>query len=505
VNSPSASPDSTAGSAPSASPHQLPYHPARLLHGPIAEAASALQARGGQGLAILDLNPGRTTSWTYRRVAKSLNGAYLAPAADPVAYDLSTVKTVLTIGAPLLDGWGTPSKVMAARQNFRLIHAEAIESRTAVLADRWIPIAPGMERAFAQEILDALKEGFTSAIASELKANGPALVIGNAPEITEINRLLGAYGKSVVARAEAPVPEAWQKDAAPVTALETIPVNSIRTLLIDESAATSYIPWDQLAPKLSADSLTITFAATRGGYARHAKYALPIAIYPEFMDDLAPAVDSASPAWRLSIPLVTPPAVTQPNGLADPAEFAGALAGISASNTLRERAAAIHKTGLGTVTTYADGKQAPVKDLTPDNFWKAMSEGAIWLHPDAKPSSPPIPAALSAAATAETAADLPLMAIPANSQPALFSPLMTKLYQESNLRLAPNRVALHPDDARAANLSQGARAILQTRTGKCAVDVTIDASIPPGAVLLGSSPGIQDICGAASRAKVVRA
>src|ERR1035441_7065761 len=31
--------------------------------------------------------------------------------------------------------------------------------------------------------------------------------------------------------------------------------------------------------------------------------------------------------------------------------------------------------------------------------------------------------------------------------PALVSPLMTKLYQESNLRLAPNRVALHPADA----------------------------------------------------------
>ncbi|MEO8373160.1 MAG: molybdopterin dinucleotide binding domain-containing protein, partial [Candidatus Solibacter sp.] len=190
---------------------------------------------------------------------------------------------------------------------------------------------------------------------------------------------------------------------------------------------------------------------------------------------------------------------------ADPAEVAGSLAGIGASNSLRERADAIHKTGLGIVTTYADGKQTPVKDLTSDNFWKAMSEGAAWLHQDAKPSAPPVQVARAAAATAETVADLPLMAIPANNQPTLFSPLMTKLYQESNLRLAPNRVALHPDDARAAKLTDNARAILHTRTGKCTVDVTIDASVPAGAVLLGSSPGIQDICGAADRAKVVRA
>ena len=82
---------------------------------------------------------------------------------------------------------------------------------------------------------------------------------------------------------------------------------------------------------------------------------------------------------------------------------------------------------------------------------------------------------------------------------------MTKLYQESNLRLAPNRVALHPDDARAANLSNGARAILQTRIGKCAVEVTVDPDVPPGAVQVGSSPGIQDVCGANARAKVVPA
>ena len=82
---------------------------------------------------------------------------------------------------------------------------------------------------------------------------------------------------------------------------------------------------------------------------------------------------------------------------------------------------------------------------------------------------------------------------------------MTKLYQESNLRLAPNRVALHPDDARAANLPKGGRAILQTRIGKCAVEVTVDASVPTGAVLVGGSPGIQDVCGAGARAKVVSA
>ena len=33
----------------------------------------------------------------------------------------------------------------------------------------------------------------------------------------------------------------------------------------------------------------------------------------------------------------------------------------------------------------------------------------------------------------------------------------------------------------------------------------MDAAVPPGAVLLGGSAGIQDVCGGAARAKVVSA
>jgi hypothetical protein len=482
--------------------HHLPYHPARLRQGHIEEAAAGITMRGTEGIAVLDLNPGRTASWTYRRAMASLKGIYLAPESQPVAYDLSAAKTVLSIGAPLLDGWGTPANVKAARQNFRLIQAEAIESRTAVLADEWIPLAPGTERALAQQILTSLQGARTSALAGELAANGPSLVIGDAPEIPEINRLLGAWGKTVVPSAEAPVPDSWKKSAVGITSLTDVPDHSIRILLIDESAAASYTPWYQIEPKLARENpLVVTFAATRGGYARHAQYALPIAVYPELTEDIAPAVDSIHPTFRISVPLVTPPA-----GLVNPADFVGALAGVPASNSLRERTDAIHKTGLGTVLTYADSKETPIKELTPDAFWKALTEGGEWTHKDAKRILPTAPAkSATPLSEPDSTIDLPLIAIREPHNPALLSPLMTKLYQESNLRLAPNRVALHPDDARSANLPNGARAVLQTRAGKCLVDVTVDPSVPPGAVLVGSSPGIQDVCGTAARAKVVLA
>jgi anaerobic selenocysteine-containing dehydrogenase len=481
--------------------HHLPYHPARLKHGPIEEATRAVAQRAAEGIAVLDLNPGRTASWTYRRAMASLKGIYLAPESPAEAYDLSAVKTVLSIGAPLLDGWGTPANVIAARQNFRLIQAEAVESRTAVLADEWIPLDAGAERAFARQILHSLQGARTSALAAELAANGPSLVIGDAPEISEINRLLGAWGKTVVAASEAPIPDAWKKSATAITALADVPDHSIRVLLIDESAAASYIPWHRIEPKLSRENpLVVTFAATRGGYARHAQYALPVGVYPELTDDIAPAVDSTRPVFRISVPLVTPP-----TGLANPADFAGALAGVPASNSLRERADAIHKAGLGWVLTYADTKETAVKELTSDAFWKALNDGGEWKGDVVSRPPGPSRSAARPAEVAESASDLPLIAIHEARNPAIVSPLMTKLYQESNLRLAPNRVALHPDDARAANLTNSARTILQTRTGRCTVEVTVDPAVPPGAVLVGGSAGIQDVCGAGARAKVVSA
>ena len=182
--------------------------------------------------------------------------------------------------------------------------------------------------------------------------------------------------------------------------------------------------------------------------------------------------------------------------------------GLSAANALRERADAVHHTAQGAILTYADAKQTSLKDLSADAFWKSLNDGARWDRPPglSKWDRPP---GLSSSAPApripepESSADLPLVAIRQPYTPALVSPLMTKIYQESNLRLAPNRVALHPADARASGVSNGARAILQTRIGKCAVEVTVDPAVPPGAVQVGTSPGIQDVCGPSSRAKVV--
>jgi hypothetical protein len=80
------------------------------------------------------------------------------------------------------------------------------------------------------------------------------------------------------------------------------------------------------------------------------------------------------------------------------------------------------------------------------------------------------------------------------------SPILSKVYQESNLRLAPNHVAMNPG----CGLEDGAPAILETLLGKCRVGVTLDAGIPPGVVQVSATPAVLDMCAAGSRAKVVR-
>jgi hypothetical protein len=96
--------------------------------------------------------------------------------------------------------------------------------------------------------------------------------------------------------------------------------------------------------------------------------------------------------------------------------------------------------------------------------------------------------------------DLPLVvALHHELSPA--SPLLSKLYQESNLRLGPGRVALNPS----CGLEDGAHAVLQTVLGKCPVEVTLDAGVPPGMVQAAASPVVLDLCASGARAKVVRA
>ena len=68
---------------------------------------------------------------------------------------------------------------------------------------------------------------------------------------------------------------------------------------------------------------------------------------------------------------------------------------------------------------------------------------------------------------------------------ALASPLLSKLSQESQLRLGKGRLALHPG----SGFAHGARAVVETPYGRRAIAVTLDASVPPGVALAAGTAG----------------
>ena len=500
--------------------HHLPYHPARLRQAPVEQAkgavADALARRGpNERVALIDLRPGRTASWTYRRAMAALaNGTYIATSEPEWGVDLEAARTVLSLGAGLADGWGTPGNVFAARNHFRLIQADATETRTAAFADVWLPVRAGSESALAAAVAGEIgmaeaaratgvEEKQIADVIAELRSGGPSVVLaGHAcAEVARANAALGAPGRTLLARRETPVPAAWQK-CAPVTALEAVPDGSIGVLFIDESVPGEYIPWSAIAPKLAANQpLVVAFAWTAEGYGKHARFTLPAPVFGEAADDIPAAVDGVAAAFRLATPLVTPQAA-----VVNPAEFVAGLAGLKGGDALRERADAICQAGRGQVFTPADGKTTPIKEMKADDFWKALNTGACWMDERA----PQIGGRASeVGATPGWQAEAPAPLFPLaivigdSAGPPLSSPLSSKLYRESSLRQPPDRIELAPETARAAGVADGSRAVLETAGARVPVVVALDAGLPPGVVRMAGGSTAGDLANA--RGKVVPA
>jgi hypothetical protein len=172
---------------------------------------------------------------------------YLTPKQPAVAVNLAAAKTVISLGAPVLDGWVAPAAAWAAREKFRLVQVEPELSRTATLADRW------------------LTQGDAATLARE--AEGPVLVVDR-----EMSAAAVALSSKETVSA---LPDIGGAE------LKTVADRSIRLLYIDESHPGEYIPWPEIEPKLMKDAVVIVFAWSREGYARHATFVLPTAVFPE--------------------------------------------------------------------------------------------------------------------------------------------------------------------------------------------------------------------------------
>ncbi len=370
--------------------------------------------------------------------------------SSALGYDLENAKTIISFGAPLLDGWGTPGRFTriwadrAAGKNdpqLRLIQAEASLSRTAARAWQWIPIREGSESALAAGLAAALLEqklvpargpippvtlaeaaaqaGITSEairdLARTIAARPPVLAISRDqdPAVAALNVILGAVGAcgGIVRRS---------KNAPKYIPGETL-ISDARAVLVDAS-----VPWD-FVPRTDAE--VFRFAAWDGGFSK-ADWLLPAPGFLEELIDVPTAPTSSVVTYAVAPGLVKATPETR-----SAAQFLTSVDSslIPAEKIIHTRCDEIFRGRKGTV--YGQEVTPVAKIASVQKLEEQLWKGAVWvgepsagggIHCDLKewPSnSPPIRVENWAAAWA----------------PPVLPPLASKLYVESSLREAPDR------------------------------------------------------------------
>ncbi len=453
--------------------HQLNWHPQRLktVHHRAGtstwdEARAAFAKACGEGpVVIIDSYPGRAASLVLQTFAQKQGGEYrvvlnsetraLSPYASwtgvpesSLGYDLENAQTVVSFGAPLLDGWGSPgrfTRLWAERASgrpdpeLRLIQVEDSLSRTAARAWQWIAVQPGSESALAAGIAGVLLEDHlvrahgpmpplavveaasqtglsTEAIrdlARTIVARTPAIAIAadENPAVAALNVVLGAVGSrgGIVRRS---------KRAAPyISANAAIP--SARAVLIDPSVPWSFVP--------QTDAEVFRFAAWDGGSSR-AEWLLPAPGFLEESTDVPAAPTSAVETYAMAPSLVKAPPEIQ-----SASQF---LNSVDSSLTTVEKIIHTRCDDLfhGRSGTLQLNDTTPVtKFASASKLEEQLRAGAVWvgesMHPETLRCELKTWPAITPSAKSESW-------IAAWPKPVL-PPLATKLYRESSLREAP--------------------------------------------------------------------
>ena len=555
--------------------HHLAYHPLRLT-GPairergrrlpiapdaaVARIAAAVEAarKADRSVAVLDRRPGRVVSsagqellgalprgLSLNRRGEEATLAVLEAALErpsPLAIDLERTRTLVSFGAPVLEGWGRPARMLAARGHLRVVQLDSWRSPSAALADEWVEIVPGGEGPLALALAHALLRegpgragedvrsalaGFApeqaaaragvaadriEALARALAAQAPVVAIGGGEPgagplpadaeraIALLDVVLGSVGREggIVPRRPLPAARAEAPAASPVL-LDEVPAASVGVLLLDGADDGRALPWPVLRRVLAEDALVVSLSPFDGGLAAEAGLLVPAPAPLEAWDEVLPTADSPSAGYAVSAPILR-----APEGATDPVTLAQRLAaalGVPAAEAshedrLRARVAAIHAEGRGRLFARDGGGYAESAPQDAGAMWDVLAAGGCWLGEAPAVAlaipSPPLPskAALETWAKPAAAEGLGLVAFAARATagatPA--SPLLTKLYQESDLRSGATTAALHPRTAERLGLAHRQPVRVESAAGTVAARLRIDPTLPPGRVALAAGP-----------------
>ncbi|HUI29911.1 MAG TPA: molybdopterin dinucleotide binding domain-containing protein [Candidatus Acidoferrales bacterium] len=469
--------------------HLLPYHPSRLLQPykvlhnsngtnsvPVSSEESisaiigAISSSRQGSVAILDGQPKRTISFAYRKFLAGLaDGLYVIPPTThgvsteliknvigeketSFGFDIENARTILSFGAPVLDGWGTLGqfsrvvKNRSGKDHVKIIQVESIHSRTAQLADEWVPVKPGTEAAFVLAIADVMIEErlcdiqklkahskdfdnnssvsftelvkkFSSAnvsgqmgipaerireIARDLASRKPSLVVFDGSSFSrdeqiafmDLNILLGAVNTKggLIPRTGLPAP--LEEKLAEETSLIDVPDHSIRVLILDGAESGSAFPWQMLEQKLvTNDPMVVSLSPYFTGIARYADYLIPSPTYLESYGDspTPPTVSMAS--YSISRPILV-----TPNEVVEPLDVIRRIARDTDNEfpqletLLKSRVTKIFRERKGFVFDATSGKTARLSDISSaEQLTQILSHGGCWYEDKVMSRSKEIP------------------------------------------------------------------------------------------------------------------
>jgi hypothetical protein len=368
--------------------------------------------------------------------------------ASALGYDLENAQTIVSFGAPLLDGWGTPgrfSRLWAERAagtvdpQLRLIQVESSLSRTAGRAWKWVPARAGAEDALAAGLARVLLEErlvpsrgpmppLTLAEAADatglatdeirdlartMAARTPTVAIArdNNAAVAALNVVLGAVGtRGGIVRRSKRGDRYVGADAA---------MPSARAVLIDSS-----VPWD-FVPQ--TDGEVFRFAAWDGGSSK-TDWLLPA---PGFLEELTDV--PTAPTSALETYAVAPALVKAQHEVQSAAQFLGT---IDSSLTTTEKMihARCEELFRGRAGSLLGLETTPIATLASvEKFEEQLRKGAVWVGEAPHPTSLQCELKEWPSTSASSRPESWSSRWP---QPVLPS-LGTKLYRESNLLEPP--------------------------------------------------------------------
>ena len=129
---------------------------------------------------------------SYAHLAKKAHGQKAFP-----GFDFENADYILSFGAGIIEGWGSPVRMFRANSNWKSRHIKLVQveprlSNTAAKSDKWLPIKPGTEAVLAlgiayvilreslfnQEFIKNRTDGFSAWREGVLETYHPARVAG---------------------------------------------------------------------------------------------------------------------------------------------------------------------------------------------------------------------------------------------------------------------------------------------------------------------------------------